>query len=101
MVCDNCFITHTPENCIIDGSDSDEGTNLVDIVSLSDGEGSEGGIISLTNDDEYAGLHTIAETPGSAPGASQSHPRRPETVNPQPRRLFHPTPHKEYRCSRS
>lgn len=63
MVCGNCFITHALENCIIDGSIFNEGTNLVDVLSLLDRESSEGGIISLTNDDEYAGLHTIPETP--------------------------------------
>ena len=65
MICDNCFITHTPENCVIDGSDSDEDTNIVNIVSLSDGEGSEEGIISVIDDDEYAGPHTIPGAPGS------------------------------------
>lgn len=62
MVCSNCLITHTLKDCIIDSA-SDDGDNMLDIISLSDGGSSDYGVISLIGEDDD-GLAPIIEAPG-------------------------------------
>lgn len=54
MVCDNSFINHILEDCIIDGFISDCSINTADLVSLSDVESSKADVISIadTEDEE-------------------------------------------------
>lgn len=82
MVCGNCFITPTPKDCIIDGSTSDDNTNMVNVISLSHSESSDYGVISVTDDDDYGGLPTILEAPGSG-SWGELRPSE-ETVDSQP-----------------
>lgn len=59
MVCGNCLITHTPEDCIVTGLTTSDNTNQVNVVSLLDGKSNNEEPIHLTNDDENAGLPVI------------------------------------------
>lgn len=56
IVCDNCFINHSPEDCIIDGFISDCNTNTADLVSLSGDESSDNGVISIPDDNDDVAL---------------------------------------------
>lgn len=48
MVCDNCFINHIPEDCIIDGHISDYSFSSASLISLSDAEDTEDDVISIS-----------------------------------------------------
>lgn len=59
-MCDNCFVDHNPEDCIIDGPISDCNIDTIDLVSFSDGESNEADIISITDTEPYMELLTPA-----------------------------------------
>lgn len=63
MVCDNSFINHIPEDCIIDGYISDCSISTTDHVSLSDMEGSEADVIFIA--DTEGGEELWHQLPGS------------------------------------
>lgn len=65
MICDNCFIMHTPEDCIINGYVSYCSTDTVDLISLSDDENSNDAVIFIPDDNDYGGLHTIPKAEGA------------------------------------
>ena len=52
IVCGNCLIGHTPEDCIVTSFTTSDSTNLVDVVSISDDESCIGEPIYFTNDEE-------------------------------------------------